>query len=84
MTTTGAAKENKLSGDYTQYIQMYVNNKIYRYLTMSTCVNIMRYLLMIFIVISCLAALVVLGLDLDLLLNGPDYLSKVITNVVNR
>jgi len=51
---------------------------------MSTCVNIMRYLLMIFIVISCLAALVVLGLDLDLLLNGPDYLSKVITNVVNR
>jgi len=31
-----------------------------------------------------MAALVVLGLDLDLLLNGPDYLSKIITNIVNR
>jgi len=51
---------------------------------MKSFVNVIRYLLMFFILISCLAAIVVLGLDLDLLLNGPDYLSKVISNIVNR
>lgn len=51
---------------------------------MNSLMKVTRYLLMLFILISCLAALVVLGLDLDLLLNGPDYLSKVITNIVNR
>ena len=51
---------------------------------MNSLIKVTRYLLMLFILISCLAALVVLGLDLDLLLNGPDYLSKVISNIVNR
>ena len=51
---------------------------------MKPCINLVRYALLLFIFISCMAALVVLGLDLDLLLNGPDYLSKIITNVVNR
>ena len=51
---------------------------------MKPCINFIRYALLLFIFISCMAALVVLGLDLDLLLNGPDYLSKIITNIVNR
>ena len=51
---------------------------------MKSCTNLIRYSLLLFIFISCMAALVVLGLDLDLLLNGPDYLAKVITNIVNR
>jgi len=51
---------------------------------MNSCVKYMRYLLLLFIMTSCLATLVVLGLDLDLLLNGPDYLTKIITNIVNR
>ena len=57
---------------------------IYTYLNMNSFVNYTRYLLVLFIMISCLATLVVLGLDLDMLLNGPDYLSGVITNIVNR
>jgi len=44
----------------------------------------MRVFLLLFITISSVVTLVVLGLDLDLLLNGPLYLSKVITNLVNR
>ena len=51
---------------------------------MKSCPNFIWYLLLLFIFISCMMALEVLGLDLDLLLNGPDYLSKVITNIVNR
>ena len=46
--------------------------------------NLIRYSLLVFLSLSCIVALVVLGLDLDLLLNGPEYLSKVITNIVNR
>ena len=46
--------------------------------------NFIRYTLLVFLFISCISALVVLGLDLDLLLNGPSYLSKVITNIANR
>lgn len=51
---------------------------------MNSCVKYTRYMLLLFIMISCLATLVVLGLDLDMLLNGPDYLSRIITNIVNR
>jgi len=43
-----------------------------------------RYTLLLFILISSVTVLVVLGLDLDLLLNGPKYISKVITNILNR
>jgi len=43
-----------------------------------------RYTLLIFILISSIIFLVVLGFDLDLLLNGPKYLSKVIANIFNR
>ena len=48
------------------------------------CVNMIRYTLLLFILISSVTVLVVLGLDLDLLLNGPKYISKVITNILNR
>jgi len=46
--------------------------------------NLIRFFLMLFIFISSVGALLVLGLDLDLFLNGSTYLSKVITNIVNR
>lgn len=51
---------------------------------MKMCVKLMRVSLLLFITTSSVVALVVLGLDLDLLLNGPLYLSKIITNIVNR
>eukprot|EP00092_Neocalanus_flemingeri_P000955 GFUD01001018.1.p1 GENE.GFUD01001018.1~~GFUD01001018.1.p1 ORF type:complete len:293 (-),score=63.28 GFUD01001018.1:59-937(-) len=51
---------------------------------MKPCINCIRYSLLVLLFISCIVTLVVLGLDLDLLLNGPEYLSKVLTNIVNR
>ena len=51
---------------------------------MKSYINFIRYSLLVFLSLSSIVALVVLGLDLDLLLNGPEYLSKVISNIVNR
>jgi len=51
---------------------------------MKILTNLIRYTLQVFLFISCISALVVLGLDLDLLLNGPEYLATVITNIANR
>jgi len=48
------------------------------------CIKIIRYTLLLSILISSILFLVVLGFDLDLLLNGPKYLSKVIAGVFNR
>ena len=43
-----------------------------------------RVILLLLITISFLITLVVLGVDIDFLINGPDYVVKMITNVVNR
>ena len=51
---------------------------------MKTCTNCIRYPLLCLLTVSCALAVVVLGLDLDLLINGPNYLSKVFTNLLNR
>jgi len=48
------------------------------------CIKMVRYTLLFFILISSIIFLVVLGFDLDLLLNGPKYLSKVIAVIFNR
>jgi len=41
-------------------------------------------MLLFLIGISFISVIVVLGLDLDLLLNGPDYIAKIVTNIINR
>jgi len=48
------------------------------------CIMLIRYTLLLIILLSSVTILVILGFDLDLLVNGPNYLSKVIANVLNR
>lgn len=45
---------------------------------------LVRYSLLACLCLLLVVTLVVLGLDLDLLINGPAYLAKVVTNIVNR
>lgn len=48
------------------------------------CVNFWRYILLAFLCISIVAAFVVLGVDLDWLLNGPEFVAKVWSRIKER
>ena len=48
------------------------------------CVNFWRYTLLAFLCISIVAAFFVLGVDLDWLLNGPEFVAKVWSRIKER
>eukprot|EP00088_Acartia_fossae_P052416 TRINITY_DN5920_c0_g1_i2.p1 TRINITY_DN5920_c0_g1~~TRINITY_DN5920_c0_g1_i2.p1 ORF type:complete len:313 (+),score=62.50 TRINITY_DN5920_c0_g1_i2:70-1008(+) len=54
------------------------------YRMQTQCVNIWRYLLIVFLCISLTASLVVLGIDLDWLINGPEFLTKICARIKER
>ena len=50
----------------------------------NNCVNVLRYVMLLVLFISMAAALLVLGVDLDWLINGPQFVAKVCARIKER
>ena len=50
----------------------------------NNCVNVLRYIMLLVLFISMAAALLVLGVDLDWLINGPQFVAKVCARIQER
>jgi len=51
---------------------------------MECCVNFVRYILLLVLFISLTFTLIVLGVDLDWMINGPEFVTKVIARIKER
>ena len=50
----------------------------------NNCVNVLRYIMLLVLFISMAAALLILGVDLDWLINGPQFVAKVCARIQER
>ena len=51
---------------------------------MQNCVNFWRYIMLLFLCLSMSLTLIVLGLDLDWLINGPAFMARIFARIKER
>ena len=51
---------------------------------MQNCVNFWRYIMLLFLCLSMSLPLIVLGLDLDWLINGPAFMARIFARIKER
>ena len=51
---------------------------------MQNCVNFWRYIMLLFLCLSMSLTLIVLGLDLDWLINGPAFTARIFARIKER